>query len=305
MKFTMYPETWDDVIAEVEEAGHTHVTDLHDADFLVFNGGASNFPSPLPENIGFVQWPFAGVDHLITKGVLTDDVRWANAAGVYGRPVAEIALGLILAQFHRFKMTTLAGSFDRRWDVDAVQDWLFHDKTVALVGAGGIAQELIPMLRPFGTRIIAVNRSGNQVEAADETYAIGDANGVWPRADVVVLSMPLTNETRGMVDREKLRAMKNTALLVNVGRGGLVNTDDLVTSLIDGSIAGAALEVTDPEPLPEGHPLWGMDNVLISPHIAAPPSVARMLIAPQIVDNAAAFERGERMPTEVDAAAGY
>lgn len=305
MKFTMHPERWDEVIAEVEEAGHTHVPDPADADFLIFNGRARDFPDPLPEGIRFIQWPFAGVDHLIARGVMTPSVRWANAAGVYARPVAEVALGLIIAQFHQFKATTRAGSFAHKEKVEATQQWLFRDKTVALFGAGGIARELIGMLRPFNVRTIAVNRSGREVAGADETFALDSAGDVWGRADIVVLSMPLTDQTRGLVDAEKLRLMKDSALLVNVGRGALVDTDDLVQALNDAQIAGAAMDVTDPEPLPEGHPLWTMDNVLISPHIAAPAEVARMLIGEQVIANAAAFERGEPMPTEVDVEAGY
>lgn len=308
MKFSMHPERWDEVIAELDEAGHTYVSDIAGADFLIFNGGTRDFPDPLPENIGFVQWPFAGVDHLIARGVMTPSVRWANAGGVYAKPVAEVALGLIIAQFHQFKTATLAGSFAPKQEIEATQQWLFHDKTVALIGAGGIGGELIEMLRPFGVRTIAVNRSGRSVEGADETHALGaldDAGDVWERADIVVLSAPLTEQTRGLLNAEKLRRMKNTALVVNVGRGALVNTDDLVEALIDGQIAGAAMDVTDPEPLPEDHPLWGMDNVLITPHIAAPAEVARLLIGAQIVENAAAFERGETMPTEVDVEAGY
>lgn len=305
MKFTMHPSPWDDVIADVAAAGHTYVTDLAEAEFLIFNGGPPHFPSPLPENIGFVQFPFAGVEKLIDAGVLNDDVRWANAGGVYGKPVAEIALGLIIAQYHYFKTTTLAGSFDRRWDVDASQQWLFHNKTVALIGAGGIGKELLAMLKPFNVKTIAVNRSGNPVEGADETVKLADADDVWGRADIHVLSMPLTDETRGVVGSKELVKMKKTALVVNVGRGALIDTNALVAALQDGQIAGAGLEVTDPEPLPEEHPFWDMDNVLISPHIAAPASVARMMVAPQIIENAAAFERGEKMPTEVDAAAGY
>ena len=305
MKFTMHPSPWEEVLDELAAAGHTYVDDINEAEFLIFNGGKRHFPSPLPENIGFVQWPFAGVEHLIANGVITDDVRWANAGGVYGKPVAETALGLIIAQYHHFKMTTVAGSFDRRWEVDEAQQWLFHNKTVALIGAGGIGKELIAMLKPFGVRTIAVNRSGRAVEGADETVRIDDIGDVWARADIHVLSTPLTDETRGLVGADELAQMKKNAIVVNVGRGKLIDTDALVEALQSGKIAGAAMDVTEPEPLPEDHPLWAMDNVLISPHIAAPPSVAKFMLAPQVIENVAAFSRGEKMPTEVDVAAGY
>lgn len=305
MKFTMLPHKWDDVIAEVEAAGHTFTPELNDAEFLIFNGGKRSFPDPVPDNIGFVQWPFAGVDHLIDKEIMTDEVRWANAGGVYAKPVAEVALGLIIAQYHHFKRTTLDGSFDSQGEIAEEQQWLFRNKTVALFGAGGIGRELIALLEPFGATTIAVNRSGNPVPGADRTVAMQDADGVWAEADIVVLSMPLTEQTRGVVDTEKFAKMKPRAIVVNVGRGGLMDHDDLTEALERGQIAGAAMDVTDPEPLPADHPLWTMPNALISPHIAAPAQVARMLIAPTIIDNAAAFAAGETMPTEVDVAAGY
>lgn len=304
MKFAMVPQAWEQTITELAEAGHEHVSDLVEADFLVYTGG--QLPRPLPANIKWIQFVFAGVDRLIDAGVMENSgVRWANAAGVYGKPVAEIAMSLLLAQLHQHKVATLAGSFDVRWDMDARQGWLFQDKTVAIIGAGGIAQELIPMLRPFGVKVTAVNRSGNEVEGADETFPITEADHVWGEADAFVLLMPLTEDTRGMVNRDIFTKMKSSAVVVNVGRGPLIDHDDLVEALRQGQIAGAAMDVTDPEPLPENHPLWGLDNCLITPHIAATGRIAQQMVAPQIIANAAAFEAGERMPTEVDVAAGY
>lgn len=310
MKFTMHPGPWPDVIDEIVAAGHTYVTDPAEAEFLIYNGGraeggADGLPSPLPESIGFIQYPFAGVDHLIDSGLIKPGVRWANAGGVYGRPVAEIALSLLLSQLHQVKAAAMAGSFRDRGELDARQGWLFHDTTVALIGAGGIGRELIKLLEPFGVHVIAVNRSGREVPGADETYPMDRAGHVWSRADHFVLTAPLTEDTRGMVDAGVLAKMKPDTVLVNVGRGQLVVTDDLVTALQNGTIAGAAMDVVDPEPLPDGHPLWQLPNATILPHIAATGRIARLLVAPQIIENAAAFERGERMPTEVDAEAGY
>lgn len=301
----MHPAPWDNVVDEVAAAGHTYVDDINSADFLVFNGDPHHFPDPLPGNIGFVQFVFTGVEKLLASGTIKPGVRWANSAGTYGKPVAEIALTLLLSQLHQVKSVTQAATFDVRWEADAAQGWLFADRTVALIGAGGIGSELIRMLEPFGVRIIAVNRSGREVAGADETYAISDAEHVWAEADAAVLLMPLTDETRGMVDADVLSKMKPSSLLVNVGRGQLVVTDDLVDALRGGTIAGAAMDVTDPEPLPDGHPLWSLPNATILPHIAATARVARVMIAPQIVANAAAFAAGEEMPTEIDAEAGY
>lgn len=297
MKFSMSPGLWPGVIAEVEAAGHTHVP-VEEAEFLIYTGGP--LPDPLPESIGFVQFVFSGVDRLLEAGVMRPGVRWANAAGVYGRPVAEVALTLLLAQLHHVKAATVAGSFRARGPIDEAQGWLSDGPTVAIIGAGGTADALIPLLRPFGVRIIAVNRSGRPVEGADETHAQSAADHVWEEADAFVLAAPLTEETSRMVDAPVLARMQPHAVLVNVGRGELIDTDALVEALRSGRIAGAALDVTDPEPLPEDHPLWSLPNCTITPHIAA---TGR--IAPQIIENAAAFAAGERMPTEVDISLGY
>lgn len=302
MKFSMYPGVWPGVVAEVEAAGHEAVP-LEEAEFLIYTGGP--LPSPLPGGIRAVQFVFSGVDRLLDAGVMDPSVRWANAAGVYGRPVAEIALTLLLAQLHHVKTATLAGSFRARGAIDAAQGWLFDGMTVAIIGAGGTARELIPMMRPFGVRVVAVNRSGRPVEGADETFAQSAASHVWAEADAFVLSAPLTDETAGMVSSEVLAQMKQSAVVVNVGRGELIDTDALVVALQTGQIAGAALDVTDPEPLPEDHPLWRLPNCTVTPHIAATGRIAQRMIAPQIIENMAALESGKRMPTEVDLSLGY
>ena len=145
---------------------------------------------------------------------------------------------------------------------------------VAIIGAGGIGTKLIEFLAPFNPGIIAVNRSGRPVAGGDETLPMAEADGVWERADVVVLLAPLTAATRGMVDEKVLNKMKQSAVLVNVGRGPLVVTDDLVAALDNGVIAGAALDVTDPEPLPADHPLWEQERCLITPHTAVAKSAS-------------------------------
>ncbi|AGF73185.1 D-isomer specific 2-hydroxyacid dehydrogenase family protein [Corynebacterium halotolerans] len=306
MKFAFLPTEWPESIAEIEEAGHEHVTDLGQADFLVFNGGAGAFPDPLPDNIRYVQATFAGVDALRDAGSLKPgEVRWANASGLYDDTVAESTIALLLAQLHMHKTATLAGSFSVRGKMDEGKDWLFQNKTVAIIGAGGIGVRLIEMLRGFNVRTIAVNRSGRQVAGADETHRLSEAGHVWGEADYFVLLMPLTDETRRMVNADVFAKMKDTAVVVNVGRGQLIDTDDLVRALADGTIAGAALDVTDPEPLPDGHPLWELENCVITPHVANTSGAIRERAGRLTVVNAAAFAAGERMPNEVDLEAGY
>ena len=174
-----------------------------------------------------------------------------------------------------------------------------------MVGAGGIGKRLIRMLEGFGPRIIAVNRSGNPVEGADETFATSDIERVWPAADYFVALAPLTDQTHQLFDAAAFRAMPNHAVIINVGRGPLVDTEALVAALRAGQIAGAGLDVTDPEPLPDGHPLWDMPNVVITPHLANPPYSVRRSIGAHAAKVMERFAAGEAIPTEVDTEAGY
>ena len=296
MKYAMLPTPWEETLQALDAAGHERAP-LEDAEVLIFNGGPDDFPQPLPPNVGLVQVPFAGVDHLL--GVMRDTTaRWSNAAGLYDATVAESTIGLLLAQLHAHKR--VGTSWDNRDEVEAHTSFLFEDKTVAVVGAGGIGKRLIRMLDGFGPRIIAVNRSGTPVEGADETFATTDIERVWPAADYFVALAPLTEQTHQLFDAAAFHAV-----VINVGRGPLVDTEALVDALRSGQIAGAGLDVTDPEPLPDGHPLWDMPNVVITPHLANPPYSVRRRIGSHTVQAMERFAAGEAIPTEVDIEAGY
>lgn len=301
MKYTMLPTPWEETLQALDAAGHERAP-LEEAEVLIFNGGPDDFPQPLPPSVGLVQVPFAGVDHLLDV-MRNTSARWSNAAGLYDATVAESTIALLLAQLHAHKR--VGTSWDNRDEVEAHTSFLFEDKTVAVVGAGGIGKRLIRMLEGFGPRIIAVNRSGNPVEGADETFATADIERVWPAADYFVALAPLTDQTHQLFDAAAFRAMPSHAVIINVGRGPLVDTDALVNALRAGHIAGAGLDVTDPEPLPDGHPLWEMPNVVITPHLANPPYSVRHRIGAHAAKVMERFAAGEAIPTEVDTEAGY
>lgn len=317
MRYFMGPRVWDETVADLTVLGHEQVGALNQAQAYI-----NTTPNPakipdFPHNIGFVQHCFAGVNQLIDAGVITAAPptgadrarpRWTNAAGAFAQPVAESALGLLLSQAHHHKAFALAGTWDVARTLDKSQAWLYsprEQKTVAIIGAGGIGAEFIRLLKPFAPRIIAVNRTGRPVAGADKTYPIEDVARVWPQADFVVAILPLTKQTVGLFDAAVFAQMKDTAIFINVGRGATVNTDDLVAALREGHIAGAGLEVVDPEPLPDGHPLFGLANCTMTPHMAASAHVARDHIAAVFDANARAYLAGEKMPTEVDAGEGY
>lgn len=303
MKFTMLPNVWDESVSDIEAAGHKHVGLDESPDMLVFNGGPDDFPNPLPKSVQAVQAAFAGVEALDQSGILASSgVRWANAAGIYDDTVSESAIGLLLAVLHRHKEVT---SWGVRPAVEEKTEFLVDNKTVAIIGAGGIGRRLISMLNVFGADTVAVTRTGHEVEGATKSLSFDQVNEVWPTADYFVILAPLTNETRGMVNADVLSKMKNSAVVINVARGPLVVTQDLITALEEGTIAGAGLDVTDPEPLSDDSPLWSMPNVVITPHTANTALFLRRRVGELTIRSWEALASGKRMPTEVDVERGY
>lgn len=302
MKFAFLPKPWDAVVDDLTEHGHTFVGLDESPDVLVFRGSPEDFPEELPPSVKLVQVAYAGVEKLVEAGVLDPDVPTANAAGIYDDTVAESALALLLGVLQRHKAVTPQWN-DRQMHEE--KDYLFDNKKVAVIGAGGIGKKLIRFLEPFGPEIIAVNRSGNPVPGATRTVAMDDAQDVWSQADYFVLIAPLTKQTHHMVNEEVLRAMKPNAVVVNVGRGPLIDTQALTKALQEGTIAGAGLDVTDPEPLPEDHPLWQMDRCLITPHTANIPRYMQARLGELTRRNWEALQEGRPMPTQIDVEEGY
>ena len=176
---------------------------------------------------------------------------------------------------------------------------------MVVLGAGGITTSLLQLLAPFRCPVTVVRRSGEPVEGAARTVAMDELDAVLADALVVVLALALTPETRHVIGAGQLAAMRDDAWLVNVARGPHVDTDALVTALRDGAIGGAGLDVTDPEPLPDGHPLWSLPNCLITPHTANPWQTAQPLLARRITDNVRRSAAGEPLVGLVDLDRGY
>jgi D-3-phosphoglycerate dehydrogenase len=174
-----------------------------------------------------------------------------------------------------------------------------------VVGTGGIGVALVPMVRPLGLRVIGVNRSGRALEGAERTVIINELDGVLPEADFVVVAAPYTQATHHLFDEAKFAAMTSDAWILNVARGGLIDTDALVAALQAGHIGGAALDVTDPEPLPDGHPLWELDNCLITPHVANTWAMGLAELPGLVRRNVAARAAGDPLEGLVDPELGY
>jgi phosphoglycerate dehydrogenase-like enzyme len=168
--------------------------------------------------------------------------------------------------------------------------------TIVVVGLGPIGREIARILRAFGARVIGVTRRGLPDPSADEVVAAGALRDVLPRADAIVIAAPLDESTRNLIDARALAACRKTAVLVNVARGGIVEPRALETALRSFAIAGAGLDVTDPEPLPPNDPLWDAPNLIVSPHCAGASGAASgERLADLVCANLARFMRGEKL----------
>ncbi|MCS5720530.1 D-isomer specific 2-hydroxyacid dehydrogenase family protein [Herbiconiux sp. CPCC 203407] len=269
--------------------------------------GAEEFARAFDAHPGveWVQLPWAGVDafaDVLAREAASPRPRliWTSAKGAYAQPVAEHALTLMLALLR--DLPTRVGA--RSWGPKAGTS--LYGLNVVIVGAGGIALELLRLLEPFGVRSTVVRRSSDPVAAAGRTVSSDLLHEVLPEADVVVLAAALTAEgTSRMLGAREFELMRDSAYVVNIARGGLIETDALVEALMAGRIAGAALDVTDPEPLPDGHPLWSAPGAIITPHTADTPEMTSLLLAERLRHNVRAFLSEGDFQGRVDPASGY
>ncbi|NEW53230.1 hydroxyacid dehydrogenase [Nocardia cyriacigeorgica] len=293
----------------VTDAG-ARIADPADARALIWNGPPTQFPDRLPSGIEWVQLNAAGVEDWFDAGVFDrfPRVRFTSAAGTYAASVAEHTLMLLLAGVRYLPEHLRANRWRQREFFPHVGS--LRGATVAIVGAGGIGRALIPMLTPLGARIIAVNRSGRPIAGPGtpdsvETVRADDLAGVWSRTDHVVIAAPATAETRHLVGAKELAQLKPTSWVINVARGSLVDTDALVEALRTDVIGGAGLDVTEPEPLPDGHPLWELPNAIVTPHDSNPPGLRMAAFAQHVTANVTRFAAGSELLAPIDQEHGY
>jgi phosphoglycerate dehydrogenase-like enzyme len=249
--------------------------------------------------IRWVQLPWAGVEPYAEGGVFDHDHIWTSGKGVYARPVAEHALALALAGLHHLK----AYSEARTWTAQAGTTMV--DGRATVFGGGGITEELVDLLQPFRCRITVVRKRPAPMQGVHEVLGWEQRHEALPGADAVFLALALTPETARSFGRRQFEAMERHAWLVNVARGGHIVTDELVDALTQHTIGGVALDVTDPEPLPEGHPLWALPNCLITPHTANTYEMAIPLLTARIAENVRRYAAGEPLLGLVEPALGY
>ncbi|GEE00330.1 dihydrofolate reductase [Gordonia spumicola] len=300
MRVAVAPVLDDHIVGAVTQVG-AQLVDIENAQVVVWIGGPEGFPE-LPDGVEWVALSTAGVERFVDAGVLDDKRIWTNASGFYADGCAEHALALLLAGTRQVIASTRT-----RWAKDAVDPAVrtLRGSTVAIIGAGGIGRALTPMLKACGATVLAVNRTGTPVAGSDVTLSAERTDEAFARADHVVLAAPDTPDTRHLINDRTLALLKPHSWVINVARGPLVDQTALYRALTDGVIAGAGLDVTDPEPPSPDDPLFDLDNVVITPHVANPAGRLTVEMAPHLADNLRRFAAGERLASVLAVGRGY
>ena len=285
-------------------AGGGTVVDLDDANALIWlslDGQRLKETLASHHEIEWVQLPWAGVETFAREGVFEEMTSFTSAKGAFGGEVGEHAFFLILAVLRNaVRMARL-----RHWRYIPPVAGGIADKRVTVVGGGGIAQRLVDLLHAGQAATTVVRRSRTALPGADRTVTVDRLHDLLPETDVLALCLPLTPQTQGMIGAAEIARMPKGSVVVNVGRGKLIDTDALVGALASGHLLGAGLDVTDPEPLHDRHPLWDFDNVLITSHSADSDAFCDAQLLKRIEANVRRFGRGNPLLGLVDKQAGY
>lgn len=300
--------------AEVVVAGSPEDAANHIAGADVYIGLCTPEIAERGTSLKWISLTRAGIDSCAEHPEIAErGTVVTNFQRLLGKPIAEHAIALMFAQSRglgKFHKEQLAGRFsgdirDGR-QTFSVDLWEVNGRTMLVAGLGGIGTQVARLANALGMRVIATRNSRR--EGPDFVEYVGlahELNELAKQADVVVSTLPITDETVGVHDAAFFAAMKPEAIFINVGRGETVNTDDLVAALKSGSIAGAGLDVASPEPLPEGHPLFSLPNVIMTPHIAGSNGRMGGRMAPFLAENLRRYIAGDPLLNEVDLARGY
>lgn len=247
-------------------ATHKSLTDEMISKAEIIFGWPSQDELKKAKNLKWLQLPSAGADGYTDPDMyLNKDIILTNSSGVYGRAIAEHVLAMILSFNRNLQEYTLLKQ-EKRWsNILKVRD--FYGSTVGIIGFGDIGNEVAIRAKALGARVLVVKRRPSEMpDYIDELYLTEDIDIVLIKSDYIVLALPATEKTRGIISRERLGIMKPDSFLVNIGRGELIDQEALIEALRDKRIGGAGLDVTTPEPLPEDNPLWELPNVIITQH---------------------------------------
>lgn len=269
------------------------------------NLDAGALASVLAEHPGieWIQLPMAGIERfapLLAAHAGRGLPVWTSAKGVFAEPVAEHAVGLTLAVLRGLPEKSRSTSW-----ADPKTGISLYGCRVVIIGAGGVAVELLRLLAPWEVDVTVVRRGDDPLPGANRTVPVSRLAEVLPDADVLILAAAATAETAHLIGAKELALLKPSAALINIARGSLVDQDALVAALTAGHLAGAGIDVTTPEPLPDGHPLWTAPRIVITSHSADTPEMTAPLLSERIRANVAALLGDGGFVGMVDPTAGY
>ncbi|MEY9865360.1 phosphoglycerate dehydrogenase-like enzyme [Peribacillus sp. B2I2] len=251
----IYQEGWTDEPLNEAEILITYGEDLNEE----IIGKAANLKWIMVMSAGLELMPFKAIEE---RGILV-----TNARGIHKIPMAEYTIGMLLQYEKKLKLL-MKNEREELWH-RKIEVGELNGKTMLVLGAGAIGGEVARLGKAFRMTTLGVNRSGKPVDSIDRLYTLDNILEAVPEADYIVSVLPSTDETKGLLQKEHFKAMKETAVFVNIGRGDLINDEVLIEALEAGELAHAILDVFDPEPLGKGHPFWKMENVTVTPHLSS------------------------------------
>lgn len=258
------------------------------------------------KNLKWLQLDSAGADLFVKEGVLPRGVKLTNSTGAYGLAISEHMIGVLLSIYKKlylYRDNQNNSLWKNEGEVKSI-----YGCTALVIGLGDIGGDFAKRIKALGGYTIGVRRSDtNKPEYLDELYLMDKVDELLPKADVVALSLPETKETYKLFSKEKISKMKKDSVLINVGRGTAIDTEALCDALESGKLLGAALDVTDPEPLPKDHRIWGIKNAIITPHVSGNYNLKEThhRIVKIAVNNLERFIKGEELRNVVNLSTGY
>jgi phosphoglycerate dehydrogenase-like enzyme len=295
---------------------------LDDSTEVVYSFRVPKNIMELAPNLKWLQLLGAGCDHLQGNPLVDSGVLVSTASGVHATPIAEYVLAVILG-FYRGLPKSYRAQYEKVWipqGEHVLTSREFRRRTVGIIGYGSIGREVARLAKPFGVKILAVKRDPSQLaedgysephlgdpdgSLPDTVYGIDDLEEVLSQADVVVLAMPSTVESKGMFGVKQFAAMKEGSYIVNIARGHVIDDDALIDALNNGPVLGAALDVFNQEPLPTDHPYWSMEQVILTSHLsgASRPHLRRVFEI--LCENIPRYLNDEKLLNQVDWSRGY
>lgn len=314
MKLVIINNVSDKKISEIRDSVQDSVVECYptpkealphvfDADAIAMWGFQN--AQPLLEAAPHVRWVHSlsdGVERLLTKDMMERPILLTNSHGIHDRSVAEHTMALLLGLSRNLPKAVRqqeAKIWERQRSVS------LFGKTIAIIGFGSIGRTIAQRAKVFETNILAVKKHLSVELFADKVYTTEQLDDVLPQADIVIAALPSTPDTDNFFGKKEFSLMKKTAFFINIARASIVDEPALIEALQNQYIAGAALDVFSKEPLPESHPFWTIDNVIMTPHVASfvPDFWDRLLLL--LKDNFIAFSKGESLFNEIDKKKGY